>query len=83
MAILNTSFNLPYSFNGRVVSTPVPSDFDGLLYPWGGGMIILFFNDRKGWGNDKFRARSLSPVLDLTGWARGGRAAAPGAVFHA
>ena len=53
-------------FNGKVATTPLPSDFYSLSYSWGGGMIIpLFFffffflrNDSKGWGNDY-----LDPLL--------------------
>ena len=28
-------------FSGRVVTTPLPRNFDGLPYPWEGNMIIL------------------------------------------
>ena len=34
LAILNNSRFYMY-FSGRVVTTPLPSDFDGLPYPWG------------------------------------------------
>ena len=49
-------------FNGKVATTPLPSDFYSLSYSRGGGMIILFFlspqNDGKGWGNNY-----LDPLL--------------------